>query len=552
MRRIETGVLIVGGGLAALRAALEARRAGAEVTIAVKGRLGRSGASAMTSAGYSSVVSDADSPELHHRDTVRGGYGLNDERLVRIMTEEAPARLRELVGLGAPLQVDEEGRPAVHPSADHTEPRTVGTQSHMGLDFTRPLARAALAEGCRALERTVVVDVVLADGEVAGALAVQLAEEEPVLIQAGAVVLGTGGAGRLFSVTSNPNDVTGDGYAIALRARAALRDMEFIQFYPWRCIVPFDRARMPIQPSTFVLGGMLRNAQGERFMFAYDPERGEATSRDVAARGIYEQIRSGHGVEGGVVLDLSRLSLDDWVRSNPRPARHFLDRGLDFHRERMIVSPEAHFFMGGAVIDERGATGVPGLYAVGETAGGVHGANRLDSNALPETQVFGARSGRAAATRSTVPADATATATARAWEERWREAAGREPREAPPHAALRRELQRVMWENLGIVRTRARLAQGLEGVHALRRRLAALRPAGARELAEQAQLENSLLVAEASMTAARLREESRGAHYREDFPERDDARWQRVITIRLEEGELRTALRPVMQEASRR
>ncbi|HEX4211825.1 MAG TPA: FAD-dependent oxidoreductase [Candidatus Dormibacteraeota bacterium] len=551
MRRIETGVLIVGGGLAALCAALEARRAGAEVTIAVKGRLGRSGASAMTSAGYSSVISEADSPALHYEDTIRGGYGLNDERLVRIMTEEAPARLRELVELGAPLQFDEEGQLAIHPSADHTEARTVGTASHMGLDFTQPLARAALAEGCRALERTVVIDVVTIDGEVAGAVAIDLDASELVLVEAGAVVLGTGGAGRLFAVTSNPNDVTGDGYAIALRAGAALRDMEFIQFYPWRCIVPFDRARMPIQPSTFVLGGMLRNAEGERFMQIYDPERGEATSRDLGARGIYDQVRSGHGVDGGVVLDVSQLTLEDWVRSNPRPARHFIDRGLDFQRERMIVSPEAHFFMGGAVIDEQGATEVPGLYAVGETAGGVHGANRLDSNALPETQVFGARSGRAAAGRLARPAAASGATVVRSWEERWGAAAGRDRGEAPRYADLRRELQRVMWENLGIVRDAARLAQGLDRVHALRGEVGELRSAGARELAEQAQLENSLLVAEASMTAASLRTESRGAHYREDFPEREDARWRRVVALRLEGTELRTELRAVMREASR-
>jgi fumarate reductase (CoM/CoB) subunit A len=397
---LEAEVLVVGGGLAALRAAYEALGAGASVAVAVKGKAGRSGSSAMTSAGYSAAeVSLGDSPRRHLLDTLAGGRGLNDPELARIMTEEGPERLHELEAMGAPLAHTESGARLVNPSGDHSIPRVYVTENHSGRDFTEPLAAAVRARGGTVLEMTAVVDVLHENGEVAGGVGVDYERGELVVIRAASVILGTGGAGRLFAVTSNPNDATGDGYALALRAGADLRDMEFIQFYPWRCTIPFGRSRMPIQPSTFVLGGKLWNSKDERFMLAYDPVRAEATTRDVAARGIYDQIHGGLDVKGGVRLDLSDVKFEDWIRSNPRPARHFLDRGLDVYAEELIIAPEAHFFMGGVSIGPQAETAVTGLYAVGEAAGGVHGANRLDSNALPETQVFGARAGRSAAGR---------------------------------------------------------------------------------------------------------------------------------------------------------
>ena len=525
MRRIETDVLVVGGGLAALRAAYDALGAGARVALAVKGKAGRSGSSAMTSAGYSAARATAgDSPEQHYRDTLAGGKGINDAHLVRIMTEEGPEKLRELEAMGARLAFTEEGEHQVNPSGDHSVPRVFVTENHTGRDFTEPLTAAVVARGCELLEMTAIVQVLVRGGEVVGAVGLDYEHDDLVLIAAPSVILGTGGAGRLFAVTSNPNDATGDGYALALGAGADLRDMEFIQFYPWRCIIPFERSRMPIQPSTFVLGAKLWNSEGERFMLAYDPVRGEHTTRDVAARGIYDQIRAGKDVRGGVRLDLSEVSLEDWLRTNPKPARHFLERGLDVHKEELIIAPEAHFFMGGAAVDDEGQTRIPGLFAVGEAAGGVHGANRLDSNALPETQVFGARAGRAAARRRgrgngadlEVPSE---------WESRFKEALEARGRPAPvPYADLRKELQSVMWNQLGIVRDGEQMEIGLRELDGLEGRLGAARPAGVRALVNHATLENSILVARCCFTAALGRRESRGAHYRRDFPEQDDER----------------------------
>jgi fumarate reductase (CoM/CoB) subunit A len=310
--------------------------------------------------------------------------------------------------------------------------------------------------------------------------------------------------------------------------------MEFIQFYPWRCIIPFEHARMPIQPSTFVLGATLRNSDGERFMLRYDPIRGEATTRDVAARGIYDQINGGKGIRGGVRLDVSALSAEQWELSNPKPARHFLERNLDFHAEEMIVAPEAHFFMGGVVVDEWGESRVPGLFAVGEAAGGVHGANRLDSNAIPETQVFGARAGQAAARRAESTAHrARPTPEDRGWAQRLADALAAPKADTSEYADLRKELQATMWQRLGIVRTAAQMRQGLSEVEGIEQRLPGAQPQSARELMLHAQMASSLLVARCCLEAALMREESRGAHYRQDFPKPDDKRWMCSVRIEL-------------------
>lgn len=549
LNEIRADVLVVGGGLAALRAAYDALGAGAHVVLAVKGKAGRSGSSAMTSAGYSSAVGETDSPERHYEDTITGGKGINDAALVRIVAEEAPEKLRELIALGAPLAVDTEGGYQINPSGDHSIARTVAAANHTGRDFTDPLTQAVIDRGCQILETTAIVELLVVDDQVVGAVGLEYERGELVLIAAPSVILGTGGAGRLFAVTSNPNDATGDGYALALRAGAPLRDMEFVQFYPYRCIIPFENSRMPIQPATFVLGGTLWNSDGERFMLRYDPVRAEYTTRDVAARGIYEQIRAGKDVRGGVRLDVSALSLDDWVRTNPRPAKHFIERGLDFHAEEMIIAPEAHFFMGGAAIDTDGQTPVRGLFAAGEAAGGVHGANRLDSNAIPETQVIGARAGRAAAARAR-SAVATAATMPADWKRRFASAIARPDADgSSPYPQLRKELQNVMWKYLGIVRDGDGMAQGLRDVEALAIRVAGLEPAGARELMHHATMQNSLLVARTCFSAALARRESRGAHYRSDHPAQDDASWLVSLHIALgSDGSLRLEPKPVRRD----
>jgi fumarate reductase (CoM/CoB) subunit A len=540
MEILETDVLVVGGGLAALRAAYDAAGAGARVALAVKGRAGRSGSSAMTSAGYSAWIRPDDSAERHYQDTIAGGRGLSDPRLVAVMAREAPARRAELVELGGRL-AQLEGEPAIHASGDHSVPRTVVAANFKGLDFTIPLLEAVLSRGVQLQERTATLELLTEGGEITGALCLRYAEPSGLLqVRCRAVVVAAGGAGQLFAVTSNTSDVTGDGYALALRAGAAVRDMEFIQFYPWRCIVPFAGTRMPIQPSTFVLGAKLFNRNDVRFMDDYDPVKHEATTRDLAARAIYQQIAANLDVKGGVRLDVSELTEEQWLRSNPKPARYFLERGVDFQQQEMILSPEAHFFMGGVVVDEWGASRVPGLFVAGETAGGLHGANRLDSNAIPETQVFGARAGRAAARRAAsgrARPSSNGSPALCGWESRWRslQAQGSEAAEPVDYERLRRRLKQTTWLRLGIVRDGDGLRRGLDEVRRLGRELARLEPGSARDLLAHEELDSSLLTAEACFVAALHRRESRGAHYRSDFPQQDPS-WSRASILALGPG----------------
>ncbi len=248
LKSYETDVLVIGGGLAGLRAALSARQAGARVLIVGKRQIGRSGSSVNTTGGYAAVMSSlnvADDERLHVIDTIAGGGFVNDRRLVRALAEDAPARLRDLLALGAEFR-GENGSYHLSPSGDHSESRVL-TPIHMrGIDLTMPLRAAAIEAGAEFLEDCIVLDLLCDDARIVGAVGVNRLKVEGFVVRAGAVILAAGGAGRMFPTTSNPVDVNGSGYALALRAGARLRDMEFIQFYPWRLIRPFKSTRVPI------------------------------------------------------------------------------------------------------------------------------------------------------------------------------------------------------------------------------------------------------------------------------------------------------------------
>jgi fumarate reductase (CoM/CoB) subunit A len=537
IRELETDVLILGGGLAALRAAIAAISAGAQVAVMTKGTAGRAGSSAITSAGFSVAIGQADptdSPESHFADTIRGG-GVNRRRLVEVFCEEAPARFWEMVRWGVQFEQDAAtGRILQHPSGDHSHPRTAVCVQRKGIGMTLPLRDAAA--GVMFLDRIIALDLMRDENGVSGVVALDQQTLELVTVRARATILATGGIGQLYPVTSNPNDVTGDGLALAYRAGARLVDMEFVQFYPWR-LISYVTGRMPVQPSSFVAGAVLRNADGERFMPRYDPERRDATTRDIAARAIYTEILEGRGLHGGVRLDLAQAPLEEFVRLNPRVGRYFADHGLDLATAELILAPEAHFLMGGVVIDENGRTSLPGLLAAGEVSGGSDGGNRLDSNAIPAGQVFGRRAGIAAA------ADAAARGQAGLGPDavsRWARRLGRRalggPARGTPGSSsggtaggidrkdIKRRINDLMLRAAGIRRDGARLAEGVHEAGALSADYLAA-AAEPRDALAAIELENMALVASIVVRAAQFRTESRAAHYRDDYPDRDDASW---------------------------
>ena len=529
---LATDVLVVGGGLAALRAAWSARQAGARVLVMVKRKLGQSGSSANTSGGFAAAwpaLDPADDARQHYADTVVGGGFVNERPLARALAEEAPARLQELIEVGARFQ-QRNGHYYLSPSGDHRHPRVLVPEHVRGTDLTLPLRAAVLASGVDVVENVLVVELLVDDGRVVGALGIRRDRAELVVVQAGATILAAGGAGRLFSVTSNPVDVTGGGYALALHAGATLRDMEFIQFYPWRCIRPFGSSRVPVQPSTFVSGAKLYNAAGERFMEAYDPVRKEAATRDVSARAIFDQIRFGKAVDGGVVLDVSAVPDDVFRHENSKVVERLDPHGIDYRAIQLIIAPEAHFVMGGVLIDEEGGASRPGLYACGETAGGVHGGNRLNSNAVPETQVFGHRAGRAAARYAGAAGPgAVDERTLARWTRRLAAVRDEGSEVSAELKATLAAFRDAMWLGLGIVRTEAGLAKAAAQAEATEAQLGELRPETLGELVAATELGHLAVAARASAASALFRTESRAAHYREDHPETDPA-WVATVT----------------------
>ena len=529
---IETDVLVVGGGLAALRAAISARKAGARVLVAVKRLLGRSGSSALTTGGYAAVspgLNRQDDSDLHYFDTVIGGGYVNDRKIVRALVEEAPTRLAELWEFGAPFR-QRDGRYHLSPSGDHSESRVFVPQNMRGGDMTLPMREAAIALGVEVLENCVITDLLTDEDRVVGAVGIARNKAAGYVIKAGATVLAAGGAGRLFTVTSNPADVCGGGFALALRAGARLRDMEFIQFYPWRLIRPFKSSRVPIQPSTFAMGGRLYNSRGERFMERYDPDRKESTTRDRSARGIFDQIKAGLGIEGGVRLDVSQVPDDQFRYENSKVVNLLDPKKIDYRSIELIVAPEAHFFMGGVLIDEHGRTDMRGLYAAGENAGGVHGGNRLNSNAIPDTQVFGHRAGVDAArfAETTCGSSFNPRPVDRA-NERLAKLGSGAVEAAPEFGALHEELKEAMTLGVGIVRSADGMRKATADARAIAERLAQLPISSLGDLTSAMEIEDLCVIGIACAQSALTREESRAAHYRDDFPETDPA-WLRTVT----------------------
>lgn len=396
-KKIFADVLVIGGGLAGLCAALEAQKYADRVVMVVKSKAARSGNTLMTKNGVAAVLEegyDEDSQEQHFQDTISGGCSLNDEKLVRQFVTLAGDAIRWLINNGVPF-LSEGNKVLRNGSPGHSRRRflTVDGKSMnspylQGMAITKPLLEKIAQTPIEIVNEVLIVDLVQdKTGRVTGAIGLDRLKEHMLLFSAGAVILATGGAGRLYARNTNAGDITGDGYALAAKAGAKLTGMEFIQFHPVMTVV----GRQVISTSVFSDGATLRNNKGQSFMANYS-DAGNMATRDVMARAIFTEILQGRGTDsGGVYLDLSVIppevlrqkysSLAEWLQG----------------KTQVEVAPAAHFIMGGIKIDVNGRTNVPGLYAAGEVAAGVHGANRLAGNALTEATVFGLLAGKAAA-----------------------------------------------------------------------------------------------------------------------------------------------------------
>ncbi len=533
-------VLIIGSGGAGCRAAIEASKQNLNVIIISKGLSFKSGCTTLAEGGYNAAfgyVDKEDSIEAHFKDTLKGGAYLNDPELVKILVEEAPERLNELESYGAMFDRQESGKLNQRPFGGQTFRRTCFQGDRTGHEMMTALKEEVIKRGIKTIEEVIITSLITddTDGSVLGACGLSLKDTDFLIFQAKSTVLATGGAGWMYPVTSNAMQKTGDGFALAYQVGADLLDMEQVQFHPTGMLYPESRRGVLITEAVRGEGGRLFNSKGERFMKKYDI-RGELATRDVVARAIYREIIEGRGTQrGGVYLDVTHLPRELIEDKLETMLQQFLDVGIDIREEPMEVAPTAHHFMGGARINEQGETTVNNLFAAGEVTGGVHGANRLGGNALADTQVFGRRAGEAAAKNALKKQDKKFKDTI------MEQAAAEQDRiqslfkdgEYYPFE-IRKELQEIMWKNVAIIRNQRGLKAAITRINELKEMLADLKVPKIdiynKDLQDALEAEKLLEVALLTAESALIREESRGAHFRDDYPETRDE-WKKSIIL---------------------
>ncbi|CAL9309398.1 fumarate reductase/succinate dehydrogenase flavoprotein subunit [Streptomyces griseoincarnatus] len=582
--RQEWDVVVVGAGGAGLRAAIEARERGARTAVICKSLFGKAH-TVMAEGGIAAAmgnVNSGDDWQVHFRDTMRGGKFLNQWRMAELHAQEAPARVWELETWGALFDRTEDGRISQRNFGGHEYPRLAHVGDRTGLELIRTLQQKIVAlqqedfaetgdyESRLKVFQECTVTRVLKDGDqVSGVFGYERESGRFFVLEAPAVVIATGGIGKSFKVTSNSWEYTGDGHALALLAGAPLLNMEFVQFHPTGMVWPPSVKGILVTESVRGDGGVLRNSEGKRFMFDYvpdvfkekyaqseeeadrwydDPDHNrrppELLPRDEVARAINAEVKEGRGSpHGGVFLDVStRMPAEVIKRRLPSMYHQFKELAdVDITAEPMEVGPTCHYVMGGIAVDSDSAAarGVPGLFAAGEVAGGMHGSNRLGGNSLSDLLVFGRRAGlhaadHARARAGTRPrADDAQVDAAAAEALRPFSAEGGEPADGPPENpyTLHQELQQTMNDLVGIIRREHEMRQALEKLAELRARARRAGVEGHRQFNPgwhlALDLRNMLLVSECVARAALERTESRGGHTREDHAVMDRA-WRNV------------------------
>jgi succinate dehydrogenase / fumarate reductase flavoprotein subunit len=557
----EFDVLVVGAGGAGLRAAIEASAAGVKVGVVSKSLLGKAH-TVMAEGGMAAAMGNVDNRDnwrVHFADTMRGGQYLNSWKMAELHAKEAPERVRELEAWGAVFDRTRDGQILQRNFGGHRYPRLAHVGDRTGLEMIRTLQDHGIHKGIEFLMETTILTLLKDSGRIAGAFGYDRERGRFRLFRAKSVILATGGIGRMYQITSNSWEYTADGHALAFEAGAALLDMEFVQFHPTGMIWPPSVRGILVTEGVRGEGGVLKNSEGKRFMFddipenyrsstAVDPEEGwrytqgdksarrppELLTRDHVARCIRREVKSGRGSpHGGVFLDIA------WIKEKISNAPEHIKKKLpsmyhqfkqladiDITKEPMEIGPTMHYVMGGVMVDpETQMSTVPGLFAAGECSAGLHGANRLGGNSLSDLLVFGKRAGEFAAkyskdnssgTINTAEVDETARKALEPFE---RGPAGENP------FTVQYDLQTTMQNLVGIVRRQEEMEKALEEIGELRKRAAKVGATGNREYNNgwhtSLDLENLLTIAEVVTRAGAERKESRGGHFREDYPEKD-------------------------------
>jgi succinate dehydrogenase / fumarate reductase flavoprotein subunit len=539
----EHDVLIIGAGGAGLRAAIEALAKGASVGVVCKSLLGKAH-TVMAEGGIAAAmcnVDTADGWQPHFRDTMRGGKFLNNWRMAQLHAQEAPDRVRELEQWGALFDRTDKGAILQRAFGGHTYKRLCHVGDRTGLEMIRTLQDRGVQLGFDVYMECTVTRLLGDGGRLAGAFGYWRENGRFIVFKAKSVVIATGGIGKAWPVTSNSWEYTGDGMTLAYQAGAELMDMEFVQFHPTGMVWPPGVQGLLVTEAVRGEGGILRNKLGERFMEKYDPKRMELSTRDVVARSIYTEVKEGRGTEhGGAYLDISHKPAEYVKKKLPSMYHQFKELAdVDITKGPMEVGPTCHYVMGGIRVDaETAQSTLPGLFAAGEAAAGLHGSNRLGGNSLSDLLVFGRRAGLAAAEHAQRVSH-TGLSEAQIQEaEKELLAPFSNPNSESPYA-VHRDLQKVMQSLVGIFRTEEDLKKAFAELEQLKARAAQASVEGSRlfnpgwHLASE--LKSMLTVSEAVALSALARTESRGAHSRIDYPNYDPA-WEKKHNIIVREG----------------
>lgn len=526
-------VLVIGAGLAGMRAALEARRKGVDVAVLSKVHPVRSH-STQAQGGINASLGEDDSWEKHGFDTVKGSDFLGDQDAIEIFVKEAPENVIELEHMGTVFSRREDGRIAQRPFGGAAFPRTCYVADITGQVLLHVLHEQLLQAGVRVYEEWFATSLIVEDGACRGALAMEIRSGQLEAFGAKVVIMATGGVGRAYEPSTNSLISTGDGQALAYRAGAALMDVEFIQYHPTTL-----RNGILVTEGARGEGGYLLDVKGERFMDKYAPKMMELASRDVVSRAEQTEIDEGRGVDGFILLDLRHLGREKILERLPQIHELALDiAGVDAIDEPIPIRPGMHYFMGGIKADVHGATLLPGLYAAGECACiTVHGANRLGGNSLLETVVFGRRAGAAAAEYAGAVSPANVSEAVVSGEGKKIKGILDRSDSADSVARIRMEMGQMMNRCVGMFRDEEGLKTAVATLTELKERY---RRVGIQDksrvfntsLLFHLELGNMLDVAEAIATAALHRKESRGAQFRRDYPQRDDESWLKHILVR--------------------
>ena len=539
----EHDVLIIGAGGAGLRAAIEALAKGASVGVVCKSLLGKAH-TVMAEGGIAAAMANVDTADgwqPHFRDTMRGGKFLNNWRMAQLHAQEAPDRVRELEQWGALFDRTDKGAILQRAFGGHTYKRLCHVGDRTGLEMIRTLQDRGVQLGFDVYMECTVTRLLTDGGRVAGAFGYWRENGRFIVFKAKSVVIATGGIGKAWPITSNSWEYTGDGMTLAYEAGAELMDMEFVQFHPTGMVWPPGVQGLLVTEAVRGEGGILRNKLGERFMEKYDPKRMELSTRDVVARSIYTEVKEGRGTEhGGAYLDISHKPAEYVKKKLPSMYHQFKELAdVDITKGPMEVGPTCHYVMGGIRVDaETAQSTLPGLFAAGEAAAGLHGSNRLGGNSLSDLLVFGRRAGLAAAEHARrVPNSGVSEAQIAEAEKELLAPFSNTGAESP--YAVHRDLQRVMQSLVGIFRTEEDLKKAFAELEQLNVRAAKTSVEGSRlfnpgwHLARE--LKSMLIVSEAVALSAVARTESRGAHSRIDFPNYDPI-WEKKHNIIVREG----------------